>query len=403
MKRPAHTAGPASPEKVTSQGGPPAGRRPRITAIDVMRGLVIVLMMVDHVRERFFYHISIGDPINLEVASASLFFTRLSSHLCAPVFVFLAGLGAWLYAHPKSGVARSPSHFLFTRGLFLVVPEVVLINQSWFWGFPPEAVYLQVIWVIGLSMMALSVVVRLPHWAIAVIGLTIVFGHNLLDPINVDPGELGYTLWTILHDRGVLFSSEALTVWISYPALPWIGVIVCGYALGPVYGANVRPEDRTKRLLQLGAGCLMTLVVLRGFNLYGEALPWTVGATPLETLMSMLNYTKYPPSLAFLLLTLGLALLLLAWLDTKNNPVTRVLQTFGKAPMFVYALHLYVLLVCYTLVLVTIGPNAGDLYHIDHVWQIWALTALLAAALYLPTRAFGRYKRRTDKTWVRYF
>ncbi|MEM8557578.1 MAG: heparan-alpha-glucosaminide N-acetyltransferase domain-containing protein, partial [Bacteroidota bacterium] len=151
-----------STERVDSapaQREAPATRRPRITSIDVMRGLVIVLMMVDHVRERFFYHIRIGDPVDLEVASAGLFFTRLSSHLCAPVFVFLAGLGAWLYAHPRSGETRSPSRFLFTRGLFLVALEAVLINQAWFWGFPPDTIYLQVIWVIGLSMIALSVAV----------------------------------------------------------------------------------------------------------------------------------------------------------------------------------------------------------------------------------------------------
>ncbi|MEM1096062.1 MAG: hypothetical protein AAGJ10_15800 [Bacteroidota bacterium] len=148
---------------------------------------------------------------------------------------------------------------------------------------------------------------------------------------------------------------------------------------------------------------LLILAVLRGLNGYGEPVPWTVGATPLDTLMSVLNYTKYPPSLAFLLLSLGVALLLMAWLDTKNNAATRVLQTFGQAPMFIYALHLYVLLVAYTIVLATIGPNEGDLYHIDHVWQIWALTVLLAFVLYFPTRAFGQFKRRTDKKWVRYF
>ncbi|MEM1096063.1 MAG: heparan-alpha-glucosaminide N-acetyltransferase domain-containing protein [Bacteroidota bacterium] len=244
-----------STETAASELPPTTTRRPRITSIDVMRGLVIVLMMVDHVRERFFYHISIDDPVNLEVASTGLFFTRLSSHLCAPVFVFLAGLGAWLYAHPKPGVTRSPSYFLFTRGLFLVVLEVVLINQSWFWGFPPEAFFLQVIWVIGLSMIALSAFVYLPHWAIASIGLLIVFGHNALDPIEVAQGEWGYTLWTILHDRGVLLRGDDLLVLISYPALPWIGVILCGYALGPLYASTVDPKHRAKRLVQIGGAC----------------------------------------------------------------------------------------------------------------------------------------------------
>lgn len=368
-----------------------------------MRGLVIILMMLDHVRERFFYHILVGDPVNLEIVSTGLFFTRLSAHLCAPVFVLLAGLGAWLYANPKPGMKRSPSHFLFTRGLFLLVLEVVLINQSWFWGFPPETIYLQVIWAIGLSMITLSLLVYLPHWAIVTIGLAIVFGHNTLTPISFEPGEFGYKLWTILHDRGVLLAGDVITVKVSYPTLPWIGVILCGYGIGPLYASAVHPKLRTARLAQLGIACLALLLIIRGFNIYGETMPWTAGATAVGTLMSMLNYTKYPPSLDFLLLTLGITFLLLSWLDKKNNLATRVLQTFGQAPMFIYVLHLYVLLITYKITLVTVGPNEGDLYHIAAVWQIWLITAILAFALYIPTKAFGQYKRTTDKIWVNYF
>ncbi|MEM8993668.1 MAG: heparan-alpha-glucosaminide N-acetyltransferase domain-containing protein [Acidobacteriota bacterium] len=389
-----------------AEAGPdrePTGGRPRITSIDVMRGLVILLMVVDHVRERFYYHVKVGDPINLDVVSPDLFFTRLSAHLCAPVFVFLAGLGAWLYAHPRPGVVRSPSRFLWTRGLFLIVLEIVVINSSWFWGFPPETIYLQVIWVIGLSMIALALAVKLPHWILATAGLAIVFGHNLLGPVRFAPGEAGYSLWTILHDRGYLYTGDAISIWISYPALPWIGVILCGYALGPLYDAAVESRLRRRRLVQLGGAGLLALAVLRGFNIYGETSPWTVGDTHLATWMSILNYTKYPPSLAFLLLTLGVALLLMAWLDTRDNAATRFLQTFGQAPMFVYVLHLYILLVAYQIALTTFGPTDGVLFHIDHVWQIWLLAGLLSAALFLPTRAFGRYKRTSDRTWVRYF
>ena len=390
-------------EATVSATRPKAKHRVRIMSIDVMRGLVIVLMMVDHVRERFFYHILVGDPINLEIVSPSLFFTRLSAHLCAPVFVFLAGLGGWLYANPKSGVKRSPSYFLFTRGLFLLVLEVVLINTSWFGEIPPETIYLQVIWAIGLSMIVLSAMVHLPYWAILVSGLVIVFGHNALTPITFAPGEFGYSLWTILHDRGVLYANDALTIKISYPTLPWVGVILLGYSIGPLYASDFGQADRRRLLVQIGVACLLLLLLLRGFNIYGETLPWTAGVTWVDTLMSMLNYTKYPPSLDFLLLTLGIALLLMSWLDAKNNPATRALKTFGQAPMFIYALHLYVLLFAYRAVLATVGPNQGDLYHIDHVWQIWLLTALLAVALYYPTLKFGQYKRSTDKAWVKYF
>ncbi|MEM6794677.1 MAG: heparan-alpha-glucosaminide N-acetyltransferase domain-containing protein [Acidobacteriota bacterium] len=393
----------AEEPRVDGETEAPTRGRARITSIDVMRGLVIVLMMADHVRERFFYHISVGDPVNLEVVGPSLFFTRLSAHFCAPVFVFLAGLGAWLYAHPKPGVERSPTRFLLTRGLFLVGLEIVLINQSWFWHFPPDTLYLQVIWVIGLSMIALALASKLPHAVIAVLGLGIVFGHNLLDPVSFAPGEFGYTLWTILHDRGYLVTGEPLAVRISYPALPWIGVILCGYALGPLYSAAVDPRLRARRLVQLGAASLAILAVLRGFNIYGETEPWTTGATPIDTVMSFLNYTKYPPSLAFVLLTLGFTFFLLAWLDTRDTAATRLFQTFGQAPMFVYVLHLYALLISLVVATRIFGVRESGLLHVDHVWQIWAITVLLAVALYLPTRAFGRYKRTTDKAWVRYF
>jgi uncharacterized membrane protein len=252
-------------------------------------------------------------------------------------------------------------------------------------------------------MIVLSAMVRLPYWLIMAIGFLIVFGHNTLTPINFLPGENGYSLWTILHDRGILYAGDVLTVKISYPTLPWVGVILLGYSLGPLYASTVAPQDRTRKLLLLGGACLVLLLILRGFNIYGETLPWTSGATPIDTVKSILNYTKYPPSLDFLLLTLGITFLLMSWLDTKNSPVTRVLRTFGQAPMFIYALHLYVLLFCYRIVLATVGPNQGSLYHIDSVWQIWAITALLAFVLYFPTRAFGQYKRTTDKTWVKYF
>ncbi|MEM7503725.1 MAG: heparan-alpha-glucosaminide N-acetyltransferase domain-containing protein [Pseudomonadota bacterium] len=372
-------------------------------SIDAMRGLVILLMIVDHVRERFFYHVSIGDPVNLDVASTGLFFTRLTSHFCAPVFVFLAGLGAWLYAHPAPGDKRSPSRFLLTRGIFLVVLEIVLINQAWFGDIPPKTIYLQVIWAIGLSMIALAVLVRLPHQAIAAAGLIIVFGHSALTPIEFAPQDFGYTLWTVLHDRGVLFAGEHLQVRVSYPTLPWIGVILCGYAFGPLYASSTASKSRTTRLLLCGAISLALLLTLRGFNLYGETLPWDEGDRFVETVTSFLNYTKYPPSLDFLLLTLGTSFLLMAWLDTKDSRATRVLKTFGQAPMFVYALHLYVLLICYRIVLATFGANEGELFHVTQVWQIWAISALLALALYYPARTFGEYKRRSNKSWVRYF
>jgi uncharacterized membrane protein len=330
-----------------------------------------------------------------------LFFTRLSAHLCAPVFVFLTGMAAWLYAHPAAGEPRSASAFLFKRGLFLVLLELTLVNLSWFGTY--STLYLQVIWAIGISMIALSVMVRLPFRVVAATGALIVLGHNLLTPITFQPGETGYTLWTILHDRGFLVTEGALKIKVSYPVLPWIGVILLGYAAGPLYSRAVDSLSRIKVLLGLGAGCLGLLAVLRGFNVYGETLPWVAGDTAVQTVMSFVNLTKYPPSLSFLLLTLGCAFVLMAWFERMNNGVTRALQTFGSAPMFFYIFHLYVLLLGYQILLAIYGPTHGELYGVDDFWWVWVTSALMTVALYYPTRSFARFKRTTSRAWVRYF
>lgn len=382
---------------------PPTGvaTKHRIASIDMMRGLVIILMLIDHVRERFYLHMQVSDPMDVPNTEPALFFTRLSAHICAPVFVFLTGLSAWLYAHPSGGGVRSPSGFLFKRGLFLVLLEVTLVNFSWAGSF--GTFWLQVIWVIGLSMIALSLLVKLPHWLIGAIGFTIVFGHNLLTPISFNPGEPGYSLWTILHDRGYLLDTESLRIKISYPLLPWIGVIALGYFSGPLYAHTVSAIARRKYLIMLGLGSLALLLVLRGFNIYGETLPWIPGETALQTAMHFLNFTKYPPSLDFLLLTLGIAFLLLAWFEHCKSRVLDKLEVFGSAPMFFYILHLYALLLIYQIAILLIGPNHGNLLGVNHIWWVWGISALLLVALYYPTKAFARFKHNTTMAWVKYF
>jgi uncharacterized membrane protein len=375
--------------------------RVRLTSIDVMRGLVMLLMLQDHVREKIYLHLQVTDPMTIATTTPDLFFTRLSAHICAPVFVFLTGLSAWLYANPPSGQPRSPRSFLIQRGLLLVFLEITVINFSWSGTY--TTLWLQVIWAIGICMIVLGLASSLPRWLLGAVGFLIVFGHNLLSPIAFQPGETGYALWTILHDRAVLVAGEPLTIKVTYPVLPWIGVILLGYVAGPIYSRAVAATQRVRYLIALGAGCLLLLLVLRGFNIYGETLPWVHGESFTQTLMSWLNFTKYPPSLDFLLLTLGLAFLLLAWSDGVENGVTRVLVVFGSAPMFFYIVHLYVLLILYRIVLAIFGPNHGELFGVDDFYWVWVVSPLLAFALYFPTRAFARFKRTSKQAWVRYF
>jgi len=373
----------------------------RILSIDVLRGLVILLMLVDHVRERFFYHHPVSDPMLIADTDPYLFFTRLTAHFCAPIFVFLTGLSAWLYAHPPHKPERSPSSFLFTRGIFLIFLEVTFINFSWFGGF--QTLYLQVIWAIGLSMVVLAGMVKLPRYAIGIIGAAIVVGHNLLSPVQFHPGEWGYPWWTILHDRGYLIQSDALSIRVSYPVLPWIGVILLGYFAGPMYKANLRPQVRYQWLLGTGICSLLTLAVVRGLNLYGETAAWSVRDSSIQTLMSFLNFTKYPPSLDFLLLTLGVGTILLFVFERYERKWMRVLKTYGSVPMFFYLIHLYVLLALYKITEFLFQTNEGGYVGVDHVGMVWLISIVLAILLYWPTKAFGEYKRASTMKWIKYF
>jgi uncharacterized membrane protein len=260
-----------------------------------------------------------------------------------------------------------------------------------------------VIWIFGLVMIILALLHRLPMKFLAALGLIIVFGHNLLTPISFAPGEAGYIPWTILHDRGFLLAEGAVKIKVSYPLLPWIGVILLGYVAGPLYGMGFDPARRQRVLAQLGLGCLALLAILRGFNLYGETLPWVQGDTLVQSVMSFLNFTKYPPSLSFLLMTLGGGMLMMSRLERVENWFSRVSATFGGAPMFYYLLHLYILLLLQTLLVMVLGANHGNRFGVDHLWIVWLSAVLMLPVLYYPCRAFARFKRRTNMGWVRYF
>ena len=384
---------------------PDTGRRTsRIASIDILRGLVILLMMLDHVRERFYMHVRTGDPI-AESIDPSLFFTRFVTHFCAPIFIFLAGTSAWLYAHPDRGVYRSPGPFLCQRGLVIILIELVLYYLVWADSYP-NFLFLQVLWAIGLCMIALAAVCRLNDWLLGSLGLLIVFGHMALEPIDFAPGEFGYVLWTLLHDPNDLGRIGGLTVSLSYPALPWFGVILLGYFAGSLFAPSRAVQTRRTVLIGTGAACLALLLILRGFNLYGEALPWTVQESAIRTFMSFLNYTKYPPSLDFLLITLGIGLLLLAWFESlPRNQWLDALQTFGSVPMFMYVVHLYVLLAAYWALYLIFGPTQGERFGLSGVAWIWAGAIVLVLAHYPIARAFAAYKHRHKraKPWLSYF
>ncbi|WXH29233.1 hypothetical protein WA016_03184 [Myxococcus stipitatus] len=389
------------PAPVPPPEGVAAPRDPRVVGIDALRGLVMVLMLVDHAREFFFLHAQVSDPMALPATHPSLFFTRLSAHLCAPSFILLTGIAAWLYGQRHGGL-RAASGFLFKRGLFLVVLEFTVVNFAWSFTFLSQTYYFQVIGAIGLSMVALSALLYLPRPALLAFALLVIFGHNLLDPIRFEVGEPGHDAWALLHDSGYIPLPWGARIKTSYPILPWIGVIALGFSVGPWFSSRVPPEVRRRRLWLSAASSVALFVLLRLLNVYGEPRPWAAGATTLETVMSFVNPTKYPPSLAFLLMTLGVGMALLAGLDRAPRKMTATLAVFGAAPLFFYVVHLFLLNMLNQLALAIVGPNQGELYSLPGILSVWGLALLATVPMWFACRAFSRMKARSARPWMSY-
>lgn len=373
----------------------------RLQSIDALRGLVMLLMLLDHVRETFFLHRQVSDPMDALSVAPELFFTRLLSALCAPVFIFLTGLSAWLYSQKHS--RRDTSVFLLKRGLFLVVLELTLVNLAWNGTLLPQTLWLQVIWCIGICMMVLAAALHLPRSMLLSLGALIVAGHNLLDPLVLSSDSPWFGPWAILHQRAFIDLGGVTQARTTYPVLPWIGVILLGWGAGPWFTQVMEPPRRLKLLMRWGVGLLLAFVAIRYLNVYGEQ-PWIATGDALRTSMSFLTARKYPPSLMFLLPTLGLCLILLALLERyQARRWVPVLALFGAAPMFFYLLHLYVLKALYLLAVALWGLNQGEHFGFDQITGVWLCSLLLAIVLYYPTRRFAALKqRRRDIAWLKY-
>ncbi|KMT53245.1 DUF1624 domain-containing protein [Pseudomonas fildesensis] len=376
--------------------------RQRLLSIDALRGLVILFMLLDHVRETFLLHRQVSDPMSIDSTEPALFVSRTLAHLCAPVFVLLTGLSAWLYGQKYQG-RHDVSAFLFKRGLFLVVLEFTLVNFAWTFQLPPSVIYMQVIWAIGVSMIALAALVWLPRPLLITLALVIIAGHNLLDGVHFAPESVLQVPWTILHERSWIEVGDSLRLRTTYPVLPWIGVIALGYGIGPWFANGMSAAVRQRYLLIAGVCALVGFVLLRAANGYGEK-PWQAYDSGVQTLMSFFNVTKYPPSLLFLALTLGVGLLLLLALERAGHRRwIGVLAVFGSAPMFFYLLHLYVLKVLYVACGALFGLNYGNYFGFDGVGAVWLMALVLPLALYPPVHWFAALKaRRRDLAWLKY-
>ena len=364
---------------------------PRHRAMDLVRGLVMIVMVLDHTRDFYFgFHV---DPTDLTETWPFLFFTRFITHYCAPGFVMLAGASAYLY-----GRKRTPSErrrFLLTRGLWLVLLELTVVHFGW----DPEPRYsfvlLQVIWAIGWSMVLLAPISSLSPRMLVAIGATLVIGHGLLDSIHLGTDGAERFLWSVVHEQHAFRPREGLRVMVAYPLVPWVGVMALGFGLGELYAGDARTRLRT--LVGIGVGAILAFIVIRGIDRYGDPSPWATQASPVFTLMSFLNCTKYPPSLDYLLMTLGPILLVLAAFErfTLPEPVAKVLETFGRVPLFFYVAHLYLLSVSAMAVSALQGTEDPD----GSLGQVYAVWACAVALLYLPCRWFAQLKERRGKDW----
>jgi len=328
----------------------------RIESVDFLRGLVIIIMALDHVRMYLGPGTWYAEPTNLATTTPLLFFTRWITHFCAPVFVFLAGTSAFLYGMRKADL-KATAWFLFTRGLWLIFVELVIVNFAWTFDVTYSFRILQVIWAIGISMVALSALTFLPNSLIFVIGMLLVFGHNLLDSITVQGSSVPDMIWYALHQPNFVFIDSTHLINFVYPVLPWIGLMALGYAFGAFYKKDVPVEQRKPWLLTLGISATLLFILLRGFNLYGEPREWQTQNSLVFSLMSFLNTTKYPPSLHFLLMTMGPALIFLSMIESVENRLATPVIVFGRVPFFFYIVHLYVIHALAMLLLVYQGRD----------------------------------------------
>ncbi|MGH7617914.1 MAG: DUF1624 domain-containing protein [Gemmatimonadaceae bacterium] len=314
----------------------PSGSR-RLDSVDVLRGVVMILMALDHTRD--YFGASGINPTDLATTTVPLFFTRWITHLCAPTFFLLTGTGAYLgqRRRGKSGLSR----FLVTRGLWMIALELVILRcLAWQFNFDFRVTFLVVLWALGWAMITLSVLVRWSPGVAGVFGVILIAGHNMLDGIRPAAFGAAAPLWLILHQPGLLHGPPHFVL-VAYPLIPWVGVTAVGYALGQVYDWGV--ERRRAFLLRLGAGLASGFVALRLLNLYGDPSRWSHQRSAVFTLLSFLNVTKYPPSLLFLLMTLGLALLFLWAVDASVPRWLRPAVPFGRVPLFYFVLHVIVI------------------------------------------------------------
>jgi uncharacterized membrane protein len=405
-----------SPATFTNSEIKVQGKINRIESIDLLRGLVMIVMALDHVRGYFHFDTFLFSPTDIEHTTFPMFGTRLVTHLCAPTFIFLSGASAYFTAKRKS--LRETSFFLITRGAWLVVLQVTIVQ--FMWNFDPAFHFISsnIISTIGFCMIALAFIIRLKYKVILIFGLVVVIGHNFLDGISFEPNSYQDIVWAFLHAPNQYIINDNQIIQFKYPIIPWVGVMALGYCLGHLYDQSFSTERRKKILLQIGLSCLTVFVILRWTNYYGDPLPWAHHLEFAKTFFSFLNVQKYPPSLLFLCLTLGVALVLLAMFENVNSTRLGPVILFGKVALFYYVVHVFVIHALAMMSVIWMGyPWQTMVYIGSHnvispilkgkygftLGQTYLIWIAIVISLYPICAAWNRFKsRKKQKWWVSY-
>jgi uncharacterized membrane protein len=390
---------------------------PRLLSIDALRGTVMVIMALDHVRD--FFHaaaMSSFSPTDLSRTTTVLFFTRWITHFCLPVFMFAAGMGVYLYGRNRT--KGQVSRFLWTRGLWFVMLELTVMQLAYNFNFSLRyLVLLLILWIFGICLLAMAALVYMPVRWLAVLSVAVMLLHNCLDGISAAQFGSGAWIWDLLHQPGIIPAGRKLVL-VTYTFLPWIGVMAAGFCFTRVF--QLEPEARRRTMLRLGLALTILFIALRAVNRYGDPTPWSHQKSVLFTVLSFLNCTKYPGSLDFLLMTLGPALLVLAWFDRRTFKPANPLVVFGRVPMFYFILHFYLIHALAVLAawlrygssvgrfmfnpLPSMGgpralfpPDSG--YSLLTVYGVWLLVLVL---LYPVCRWFAKVKSTRRDWWLSY-
>lgn len=386
----------------------------RIESIDILRGVVMVIMALDHVRDYFHYGSFFIDPTALETTTPAIFFTRFITHYCAPVFVFLAGTSAYLYGSKKT--KKQLFQFLLSRGVWLIVLEIVVNNLIWTFDLSYSLQIFGVIWAIGVSMICLAFLIYVPKKVLFGLGILLVAGHNLLDGWVMEGQSALSIVWYALHQQASILVDPNHLILLYYPLLPWIGMMSLGYLFGTLYQKGFDPNTRKKWLFRLGSGLLIFFFVVRGMNVYGDLVPWSYQDTTAKTIISFFNVTKYPPSLLYFCITLGPALLFLYAIERVKNKLTDFFLVFGRVPLFYYFLHVLVIHLLAMGTIVLSGGNWQEMvltaesfqnaslidygYSLPIVYIVWVGVVMF---MYPFSKMYMRYKANNrDKWWLSY-